>query len=272
MRSDLVVALKTRPLVTYYVLALGLTWIIEIPLALVKQGIVQFHLPFSIHYLASYGPLVAAVVTTALTDGSKGVKELFGRMFNYRVHPLWWFVAFSPLILFAAAAAVLRVVRGEWVDPRMLGVVDFLPNLGVGAILLWILTYGLGEESGWRGFLLPRLQKNRSAFSATVILWALWAFWHAPAFFYVYDPKIILGFLMGLLAGAIVFTWLYNGSGGSILIAILFHGVFNFTTAAREAKTGLVAAIVSTIVIIWAVVVVAAFKPATLCHREKQVM
>jgi len=85
----------------------------------------------------------------------------------------------------------------------------------------------------------------------------------------VYDPKIILGFLLGVLAGAIVFTWLYNSSKGSTLIVILFHGVFNFTTAAKDTKSGLIAAIISTIVMVWAVFVVFLFKPANLSHQEK---
>ncbi|MDZ7336120.1 MAG: CPBP family intramembrane metalloprotease [candidate division KSB1 bacterium] len=98
----------------------------------------------------------------------------------------------------------------------------------MGSSFLWLLTYGIGEETGWRGYALPRLQKNHSALSATVILWVFWALWHLSAFFYLYDPTIVIGFLLGVLAGAIVFTWLYNSTGGSILMVTLLHGVFNF--------------------------------------------
>lgn len=265
-------AVRNHPLFAYYVLALGFTWAIEIPLALVRQGVVNFSLPFWIHYFACYGPMVAAIITTAMIDGSPGVRELFSRVFKYRVGILWWLAACSPIILFALTAVLLRVFQGEWIAFDTLGQVDFLPPLGLGAILLWTLTYGLGEETGWRGFLLPRLQKNRTAFSATLILWVLWAIWHAPAFFYVYDPKIIFGFLPGVLAGAIVFTWLYNSSGGSILMVILFHGVFNFTTAAKEAKSGVIAAVISTMVMIWAIVVVFLYKRENLSTHAKHVV
>jgi len=143
---------KINPLITFFILAIGITWTVEIPLALVKQGIVKFTLPFSIHYLAVYGPLLAALI-----DGSPDLKALFACMFNWRVRPLWWLIAFSPLIFFAISTVALRFIQREWIDPGLLGRVDFLPDLGLAALPLWILTYGLGEETGcgvlhFRGF------------------------------------------------------------------------------------------------------------------------
>jgi membrane protease YdiL (CAAX protease family) len=135
---------------------------------------------------------------------------------------------------------------------------------------LWILTFGIGEETGWRGFALPRLQNGRSAFSATLLLWVFWALWHLPLFFYSYDRSIIPGMLFGLLAGAITFTWLYNSTGGSVLMTAIWHGLFNYTTACTSCKTGLIAAVISTVVMVWAVVVVIWFKPADLAHARKQ--
>lgn len=100
--------------------------------------------------------------------------------------------------------------------------------LGLAALPLWILTFGIGEETGWRGFALPRLQRGRSALSATIILWVFWALWHLPLFFYSYEASILPGFLIGLLAGAITLTWLYNSTSGTILLVALWHGTFNF--------------------------------------------
>jgi membrane protease YdiL (CAAX protease family) len=168
-------------------------------------------------------------------------------------------------------AGALFVLQGEWMDPALLGQVEFLPDLGIWALVLWLLTFGLGEETGWRGFVLPRLQRSRSALRATLILWMIWAGWHAPAFFLVYDPAILPGFLPGLLAGAIVFTWLYNSTGGSILMLIIWHGVFNFVTGSRASKAGLTSAIISTVVMAWAVILVFVFKSENLSHRAKQV-
>jgi membrane protease YdiL (CAAX protease family) len=143
--------------------------------------------------------------------------------------------------------------------------------LGLVAIPLWILTFGIGEESGWRGFALPRLQKEHSALSATFLLWVFWALWHLPLFFYIYDPDIIPGMLIGLLAGTITFTWLYNSTGGSVLMTAIWHGLFNYTTACTDCKTGLTAAVISTAVMIWAVVIVIWCQPTDFVHPRKKI-
>jgi membrane protease YdiL (CAAX protease family) len=262
---------RKHPLVVYVVVTYIFSWSIFIPLALKKHGIIELPVPFPVYYFASLGPLLSALVTSYLVGGSESLKELIGRMFRWRVHWVWWLVAFSPLLLFAVTAAIIRLATGERFDPALLGQVEFLPDLGFGALLLWLLTYGIGEETGWRGFALPRLQKDHSALRASFYLWIIWACWHAPAFFLVYDPAILPGFLVGVFAGAIVFTWLYNSSKGSILIVAVWHGVFNFTTASKASKAGIVAAVISTIIMIWAVLVVVLYKPANLSRSKKQV-
>ncbi|MFN3927040.1 MAG: type II CAAX prenyl endopeptidase Rce1 family protein [Pseudanabaenaceae cyanobacterium] len=161
----------------YFILAYVISWAVEIPLALKAQGLSQAPIPLSIHYLAGYGPMLAAVIMTWLTGGVSGLKALFGGILKWRVQPVWWLVAISPVAL------ALRLIQGQPLDLSMLGQVDFLPNLGLGALFLWLLTYGIGEETGWRGFALPRLQKNRSALFATFILWVFWSLWHLRAFF-----------------------------------------------------------------------------------------
>jgi len=83
---------------------------------------------------------------------------------------------------------------------------------------IWIFSFGLGEETGGRGFALPHLQANRSAMSATYIaLWTVGA-WHLPTFTYSYDelnPFMFLGFVIGIMAGAGLLTSLFNVTGGS---------------------------------------------------------
>jgi membrane protease YdiL (CAAX protease family) len=215
------------------------------------------------------------MVMTWKENGPAGWKNLAGRIIKWRVEPVWWLVAVSPLLLFLLLAVLMRLLQGPWLDFQMLGRIDFLPDLGVGAVFLWLATYGFGEEVGWRGYLLPRLQRDRSAWSATIILWILWAVWHIPSFFYLHTVSgigTLIGFFIGVLAGAIFLTWLYNSSGGSVLIVAVWHGLFDYVTACTQCKSGLISATLSTFVMIWAVVVVAVFKPTSLSRKERHVL
>jgi len=261
---------RNKALIVYVVIAYAVSWMIEIPLALQAQGIVTWNIPTSVHYFASFGPLVAALVTTWLSEGRAGLRDIVLRMFKYRVPIVWWLAALSPLIAYFPLAIAVSASQPDWLRLSPLGTVDFLPPLGLGAIVLWTVTFGLGEETGWRGFALPRLQARRSALGASIILWMLWALWHLPAFFYLYDPRIVVGFLVGVLAGTITLSWLYNSASGSILIVALWHGLFNYTTGCSECKTGFVSAILSTLVMVWAVLIVIIFKPTNLSPLQRQ--
>ncbi len=245
----------SRSLLCYCVLAYAISWGVFIPLALQKHGVADFGIPFPVYYLAPFGPFLAAVIAAGAVERRSALKDLFRRFLLWRMPARWWLIAFSPLIALLLLLPLARIFAGVRIDPASFGQVEFLPDLGLLALPLWLFTYGVGEETGWRGFLLPRLQRNRSALLATLILFLCWAGWHIPAFWLVYDPAIAPGFLVGLLAGAIFFTWLFNGSGGSLLIVTVWHGAFNFATAAKASKAGFVSAVLSTLVMIWAVVV-----------------
>jgi uncharacterized protein len=262
---------QKHSLLGYFLLAYAISWSIGIPLALIAQKKVTWQIPYAVHYLYAYGPLLSALIMTGLTKGRAGIADLFKRLTNWRMQPGWWLIALSPLAGYAVVVLILRLIQGNWVDLGLLGQVNFLPNLGVGALFLWIFTYGIGEEVGWRGFALPRLQQKMNALPATLMLGILWALWHLPVFFYLFDPAIAIGWFFGLMCGAVLLTWLYNSTNGSLLAVVLWHGTFNFITASAAGE-GLGAAIMSALVMAWAIVLIFVYKPANLSRHEKQMI
>jgi membrane protease YdiL (CAAX protease family) len=274
--SDAPLLLKQHPVIAYFVLAFALSWAIELPLAASAQGWLRIPVPSALHYLASFGPLISALIITAAIEGRDGIRQLLAGLVKWRVGLGWVLVSLSPIALFGVAAIVGYAANGIWPDLALLGEVDYLPYLGVaGAFLLWLLTFGVGEEVGWRGYALPRLQQGQSALSATLLLGVVWALWHLPAFLYK-DTYMVMGLLAGfptlllsIIAASIIFTWLYNSTRGSLLIGILFHALFDLLSAST-AGGGNVAASMSAGVMIWAVLVVILFKPANLSREEKQ--
>jgi membrane protease YdiL (CAAX protease family) len=269
---------KEHQLITYFVLAYAISWSIVAPLVASAQGLIDASVPFALHYLNDYAPLLAAIITTGIAGETDGLRELFERMIRWRVGLGWVLVAaFSPLVLFGIAAGIVVFGLGySSPDLSLLGTITYLPYLGLAGWVFWILTAGIGEESGWRGYALPKLQSNMSALSATLIVTLFWVGWHLPRFFY-YGAYMQLGFSVlplaahGFLALAIVLTWIYNSTRGSILMVALFHGSYNFWIATPAAE-GYVTPTLDALLIIWAVVVVFVFGPANLSHKEKQML
>jgi membrane protease YdiL (CAAX protease family) len=262
MKANTADRVARQSLAPFFLLTFLFSWLVAAPLALKAQGVMQLPLPFALHYLTGYGPMAAAFFLTARSDGWSGVRRLLSRMFHWRVSLVWWLFAFSPLLLYVFLAAGWGLLPGQPLALRELGQLNFLPDLGFAALPVWILTFGIGEETGWRGFALPRLRESHSPLAATVILWLFWSLWHLPMFFYAYETAIAPGMLLGLLAGALVFTWLYESSGGSILVVALWHGSFNFVTGCAACKIGLAAPIVSAAVMVWAIVLVIFYQTA----------
>lgn len=260
---------QKNALVLYFVLAYAISWSVGVPLALSAQGKLGFALPMYYHYLYAYGPLLAALIVSCLAGGKAEVMALVRRLAGFRMGWKWWLISFSPLLGYGLIVAVQRVISGSWGDQSLLGEVNFLPNIGGWALGLWLITFGLGEEMGWRGFALPRLQQKMSALKATLLLGVLWGAWHLPIFFYLFQPSIAIGWFLGLLSGAILFTWMYNSSGGNLLSVVVWHATFNYITASKAGE-GLAAAVLSTMVMVWAVVLIFVYKPKDLSRLPKQ--
>lgn len=152
-----------QPLTAYFVLALLGTWIIVWPVALAGGeyglGVLLFTVPEGVDFLlvqlsAYTGPLLAAFVVTRAVDGREGTRALRRRIVQWRVAPRWYAVAIL-LPFFIWLAAYGGALSGDPLsalgdDPALL-LTMFLPLVVIGLILP-----SLGEETGWRGFALPR--------------------------------------------------------------------------------------------------------------------
>ena len=200
-------------LITFFVLAFGLSWLAAIPYAL---G--WFPVP-----ILAFGPSLAAVIVAALIGGRAGVRELLSRILRWRVGVGWYAVALlSPIPLFLAV--VYANVRSGAPAPSAATLTAWS---SMAVLLLGFLVSpftGPWEELGWRGYALPHLQAGRSPLAASLILGVLWAAWHLPMFLtgLIHWPDALL-----VIALSVVFSWLFNHTHGSVLLAFLFHAAFD---------------------------------------------
>lgn len=251
--------LDVKALVAFFALAYALSWSWAIPLA-VAHLIVRRGEGWPTHYPLLLGPAIAALVVTAWTMGRPGVRDLLARVARWRVPLRWWLAAVSPAAFLGLALIAMAAAGKALPSVADFGQYSGTPAIGLAGVLLLIAFGALGEETGWRGYALPQLQRRFSPLTSSLILAVLWFGWHLPQFFVIAtyrnsSPVQYVGFFLGLICGAIILTWLYNRSGGSILLVAVWHGLYNFVSG-TQAATGLLAAVVTTLVMIQAVVLI----------------
>ena len=272
MNGNVVAWVKRHQLMAYFILAYALSWLFVSPLVAAGLHLITPIVPDAWHAFGALGPIVAAFVVTALVAGRRGVRQLLASMGQWRVGLGWWFAAaLSPFILFIGSAALLRLVGQPWPDLGLLAA-KFGDSAWLFGAFFAAIVYGPGEEPGWRGFALPRLQKRWNALAAAAILAVFWALWHSAYFTYRYHLGLmdVVFFFLGVFAGSIWLTSLYNGTRGSLLMVILWHVAWNAVNAMAAVVSGTLVAMLTMEVIVAAVVIVVVWKPSTLAPAHKQ--
>lgn len=261
-----------HPLASYFLLSFLISWGFAIPLVLSALG---FSAPVSpyLHYLVLSGPILSALILTALTRGTPGLTALLASLTNFRMGARWLLIAvLSPLLVLALALLLIMLLGAPIPDLAMLGRSSSLPSLAALPTSIVMILAALQEEVGWRGFALPRLQASRSAFSSTILLSVVWFIWHLPMFWYrptfaSPTPFMFIGVFLGLAAGAIILTWLFNSSRGSLLTVTLWHGIWS--TIAASDLGDLVPAVMSMLFMVWAIAIVLIFKRPDLSRSPR---
>src|SRR5215216_2690241 len=225
--------LARHPLVFFFIFAYAGTWLLELPYVLSEDGsgllpysspVVQWMMPVSIFM----GPFLAAFVMTGVTEGRAGVRRFLRRFVLWRVGLGWYlFVLVGVPALFVLSIIVLPGVLGSFQ-----GLGALLPPLSLLGWFVYAFFPGgaLGEEPGWRGFALPRLQALHGPLLGSLILGPLWGLWHLPLFFTPWNVLTTFNLVVFVLATtclAIMYTWVFNNTKGSVLMAILIHASFN---------------------------------------------
>jgi membrane protease YdiL (CAAX protease family) len=261
----------------FVLLAYLCSWTIWLPLVASAQSWLDRPASPYLHLFGELGPLFAALLVTAITAGRTGIAELGQRMFRWWVSVGWHLIAWlAPVVLFGIAAVIVRFVRGGWPDLRLIGRTAEYPQLSL--IVYWaagLFFYGWGEETGWRGFALPQLQKNHNVLTATFLLSLLWAGWHLPLFWCVDGFMQMgigggIGWYFSILLGAVLMTWLYNGTQGSILIVAIFHTMVNVVF--DSPFPGDFTAVLGMLMTLWGIAMLFVQKPARESAQLKPIV
>ena len=170
------------------------------------------------------------MIMVGVTGGWSGLRNLFGRLLTWRVGPSWYAVAVLGPAGIIVVAVVIHVLLGS--DALATASFQFRSAalaLGMLVLIRFFAGGGLGEELGWRGFLLPRLQQRHDALTASLYIGVVHGFWHLPA--YGLAGTVLL--TVFTTSGAVIATWIYN-STASLLLVALMHATFNAYVAFSE--------------------------------------
>jgi len=227
--------LARRPLVYFFLIAFAGAWVVELPVVLSRTGtgVLPYTLPTIVVVLliaaATYtGPTLAAFVMARATEGKEGPKRLLRRYVQWRVKLRWYLF----ILLVIPAAEVLGAIVWPGVlasyQPVTLGLVLAYP---LAFLTTLVLGGPLGEEPGWRGFALPRLQNAVGPLAGSSFVGVMWALWHLPLFWSgVWTPPTVANivmFIVMITLLTIVMAWVFNNAQGSLLITMLMHATFN---------------------------------------------
>lgn len=244
-------------LVSFVVLAYVLSWSYWIPL--LSRGSLVVPGGHVTHFPGLLGPAAAAFIIVTLTEGRPGISRLLRRMVLVS-QPTRRFLVYSvsPFLFLGLALAAAFFTRHPMPAPGEFGVYSGLPPLPFLSVLLLVFLFnGYGEETGWRGFALPRLQDRFGPVKGTLVLALIWAGWHTPSFWFVEGYRnlgvagLIGGFGLGIGAGSLVLARVSNRTEGSIFSVALWHATYNLTSA-TSASRGVIGAVTTTCVMVWA--------------------
>ena len=209
-------AMKTRTW-PFFLLTLGFTLIVQSPAVLVRYGVLHGEVNdfMGLVALGALGPMIVGLL---LSRGQRGgARAVMRSLLAWQVAPYWY-----PVALFGLAGVYIvgRGTYGLFVSTDL----PWLYPPSKPEYVIAMFMFPIVEEIGWRGYALPRLQLRYGALTASLLLGIGWALWHTMMFLVSSSsPLVFLVGCVNIVVGSFTFTWLYNRTQGSLLLALLLH-------------------------------------------------
>jgi membrane protease YdiL (CAAX protease family) len=220
--------------------------------------------------LVPWAPNISAIILILFYLKEKsGVRRLVNGWKKWRVSFRWYLLALSPMFVFFLSVGIYLAIGGIPPGP------DSTPLPGFSFLALAILaifTGATGEELGWRGFALPRLQMRYSALTSSLILGFYWGIWHIPIWILTSSPFTVEStffFVANTILNSIIITCICNNTRGSVLLASMHHWSVNVWGNYVTSLLGLISWeamnwIMTPITAIIAIILLAVYGPETL--------
>ena len=209
----------------------AIVWIIATLIFIISYYVKVLDLSIVIIVGAIFLGILPALMISSGFSNNPNVKMVFQSYIKPKGHFVWYLVAILLMPGSLLIGVIVTLLLGQDVSWVSLPYgFDLIGLIAITFLYTFFFSGGINEESGWRGFALPRLQLKFSPLIASIILGLIWGFWHTPIYLPHYGTFIIYGiFLLNTIKIAIILTWLYNRTGGSVLATALLHTIGNIT-------------------------------------------
>ena len=224
---------KNHSTIAYFVLAYLITWAFWIPFVIfgpspsaIASNPDLRGSPFMLlQVLGNFGPTLAAILLWNFSGKRTELRDAFKRLLPHRAKLIWYIV-----VLLLPAGMLLP---GLFVYALLGGNIEGFSILGL--LLMFvpaIFISGLGEEMGWRGYALTKLQLTNNPLISSLIIGVFWGLWHIPIIYWMSSQTGLLFlvefglYVLLLTAGSVIFTWVYNATDKSLWMVVLMHAAF----------------------------------------------
>ena len=174
--------------------------------------------------------LLPAFVLSRAFSPAAGIRRHFRSLLAPRGNLSWYLLALLAVPAVQLAGAGITWLFGARGGSHPLADIPASPSI-VALFFLHGLLFagGINEESGWRGFALPLLQRRYSPLAAALVVWVFWALWHLPMDLASRDGAVSILMNRGVLNAiwSVLFMWVFNRTKGSLLAPALFHPAMN---------------------------------------------
>jgi membrane protease YdiL (CAAX protease family) len=268
---------------TFLALTFGLSLAIYLPVVAARRGwidvpaLTDHSVAGPLSAIAICTPAVVALVLHVAYGGIGGLRGALGTVTSWRFEGRWWVVTvlLGPVLVGVPYATYL-LLGGTHQPSPMLAITEQPGGIIVLAVMAVVtILLALGEELGWRGYLLPLLQTRFDAAVASLVLGGCWFVWHLPL--WVVNganngfPLALWG--VSIVATAFIYTWLFNNTGGSVLAVTVFHGLLNVSNGLIALQPGVTGEPLSAYVIfgtnvLFALIIVLVYGAKTFTRRS----
>lgn len=204
---------------------IALTFFITFPVAILLSFVLGHKntaLNDILQMVGPYGPALSALIITGFTLGSAGVVQLLGKLKPIGKH-IWWYIL---LPLTGIVITSCAFIAGGVPAGKVVMIICENPGPLAFAFLMVTLKVGIGEELGWRGWLLPKLIRDQKPIKATLFIFVVWAVWHVH--YLSKSWQILIPFLIYIFSVAIIFTWIWHKVNGDIFLIAIAHSSVDF--------------------------------------------